>query len=132
MRALFLAASLGLYSTSYAAAQNATLCASLMTAYEEESKSASLSWAEAAGDNSATRATLKQLEINNHLLAKQMNLTLMIQHKCPMPQQPVGVLEYPLPAMKCSTAMLSPRTSDAPLPDCDTSKWSRPVARKKG
>jgi hypothetical protein len=75
--------------------------------------------------------TRKQLEIENHLLANQMNLTLMIQHKCPMPQQSVGVNEYPLLALKCSNVMLAAHTSKEPLPDCDVGKWVRPWPGKK-
>ena len=56
--------------------QEQDTCTALTRAYESASKLASLSWAEGIGDNSAPRQTMKNIEINNYLLVKQMNLTL--------------------------------------------------------
>ena len=41
------------------------------------------------GDDSAVRATQSELMINNALLLIQINLTLMIQARCPTPTDPI-------------------------------------------
>jgi hypothetical protein len=121
-----LIASALLTSPSKAASPNGA-CTALLNAYETESKQASLSWAEGFADNSAPRATLRNLEVNNHLMAKQIDLTLLIQHKCQIPPDPVSTNDYPTDALGCHLAMMKAPGSDARLPACNMENWKRGV-----
>ena len=122
MRKSFILVAFALIFSNHAYAQPKDLCSQLMEAYDQSAKSASLSWAQGVGDNSAPRATLRELEISNQLIARQINLTLMIQYKCPLPRTPASSNEYISNAVSCSTALLMNKKSP---PECDLKKWKR-------
>lgn len=98
-------------------------CTKLMDAYNAAAKIASSEAARTIGDNSAARATLSATKISNEMVARQMNLILMIQWKCPLPTTPVMTDEFPLDAVKCQTELIK---GNSHAPECDTSLWRRP------
>ena len=96
---------LGLSSATPALAQSP--CGSLALSWDQNMKEMALSKADSFGERSVPRAALRQAEIGNQLLKQQMNLTLMIQHKCPLPVDAIDDgSAYLTDALQCSTAMI--------------------------
>lgn len=58
-------------------------------------------------DNSAPRATLANIKINNDLLAASMNLAQMIARKCPLPDVVASANPNPVKSTRCATALLT-------------------------
>jgi len=109
-------------ASSASAQSNTTACDQLKSAYELASKEASYDLNEARTANSAMQATQMDLEANNWLLVKQMDLTLIIQNKCAVPSEPVFADEYALPAAKCGLTELSRQQHP---PECNMATWAR-------
>jgi hypothetical protein len=97
-------------------------CQELMRAYEIQGKSMSLESAEVIGDNSVYRAILKEMKINNLNIARQMNLSLMVSQRCPLPETPVVLNEYMMDALKCATEQTK---GNYRAPECDFAKWNK-------
>lgn len=107
-------------------------CAQFEVAIENNLKQLALEDAEGIGDNSAPRATLSELKIQNFLLVISMNLQLMRDNGCPAKKEPISTARYMLPAMQCNTELLKVRldqVSGKPVgssglpPACDISTW---------
>ncbi|MEN2991098.1 hypothetical protein WG926_22490 [Tistrella sp. BH-R2-4] len=97
-------------------------CAQLMEAYENQGKLMSMAQAETAVDNSVYRAINTAMKVNNWQLSRQMNLTLMIQNKCPLPGDPVWLNDYSLNATECQIEMIK---GNYKATECDMGKWTR-------
>lgn len=119
MRWVWLAAATGFVCSSALAQQP---CARLLDAYNEAGKQASLTWAEAIGDDSAPRQIMAKTEINSYLLLKLINLQLIIQNKCVAPSEPAEYLEYTSQALACNSAIMNGKKNSK---KCDLSTWKR-------
>lgn len=75
-------------------------------------------------DNSAPRATLRELRVNNQLQLIAINLQLMIKANCAMPAQPVDIQAYAGQANACGSA-ISKRGLGARPEECFIEKWQR-------
>lgn len=118
---LKIAVAASLLATGPALAQTDPICASLTDAYTEAAKHISLTWAGHFGDNSAPRSTNRWLEINAHMLARQMNLQMLIERKCPLPDLPVRVIEYPQHINECGPELAKGYVHS---PACAVSGWT--------
>lgn len=96
------------------------VCESLSTELDYGNKQIAMSKSEGFGDNSAPRATMRKMDINNQLQINSMTLMLMIQQKCTMPKSADTSVYYFTEAMKCGTARIR---GSADAPECDMSKW---------
>src|SRR5688572_14824759 len=74
------------------------------------------------GDNSAPRATLRAIQVNNELLLISANVQLMALNKCPPLAEPITGYEYVAGAISCATARLKGVTKP---PECERDKWER-------
>lgn len=93
-------------------------CEQLKSLYDDQDKHIALINVRGIGDDSAPRATLRQLQKLEHLLQKQMLLDFMTRKKCKFPDHVSS--QYRLNAIKCGTQILKGNSSH---PDCDKSKW---------
>ena len=106
-------------------------CSGLADAIEHSLKIIASEDAEGIGDNSAPRATLSELKMNNQLLLISVHLQLMRDNGCAKRKEPVRPGAYMLPALECKNAMLQmrlgrevPKLEGGALPlACDMSKW---------
>ena len=104
-------------------------CSALMTRYDLAERKAAL----AATDNVFERNTVREngykLEILGTLIERQINLSLMIDAKCPLPQEPATALgdAYLESAVECSGDKIV--KGDPKSPHCDMSKWVRQKSR---
>ena len=119
---MFAVAGLAIAAQPAFAAENS--CANYMKAYEQGAKAASLTWAEGVGDDSAPRATMRNVETSHYLIVEQMNLEMMIAAHCPLPTEGASVNPYLTPAIECQTARLKRGSTPNP-PECDMTKWTR-------
>ena len=103
-------------------AQASADCASLRRAYDLESKYVSLAWAETVPGDDAAQRSAKWNEVVARMISRQMNLTLMLQNRCKIPENPVYIGEYAKDALQCRMAE---STGDPDSPLCDVSKWTR-------
>ena len=99
---------------------SAVECDGFLKSIDTSLKLIAMSRAEAIGDNSAPRATLRTLEIANELQLISINVSLMTSNRCTLPSEPIHTGKYLLNALKCSTERIK-GVADSPL--CDTSKW---------
>lgn len=97
-------------------------CARLSTDYVGFSKDLAANNAEAIGDNSAPRATLRAMEDSNTLARAKMTLDLMRDNRCTLPKAAPDDITYLLPALTCATDRLKARGTETP-PSCDRSSW---------
>lgn len=117
---LFLRAAVAAAAFVAAPAFAQSTCDALQLAIEAEIKDAALSSVLGIGDNSAPRATLRQLEIANNLSTIQANLTLMAQNKCPARTAPIIPAVYLSNALDCNIAIMK---GEKNAPACDKSTW---------
>ena len=104
-------------------------CADLSKAVEFQLKKAASSSAEGITDNSAPRATLRELRISNSLALVGMNLTLMAQNKCPPRQKPVNPMIYFGEALDCEIAT---QKGEKDSPRCKMDTWQGVIAPASG
>jgi hypothetical protein len=97
-------------------------CKDLMTDFEFGHKSISWIWVNGVGDDSSVRATSRELEISNWLAVMNMDLTLMIQSKCPLPSYSPKLASYASSALDCVKAQ---RSGKKEPPECNRDKWKR-------
>ena len=117
MRNNFLALSL-LSLCSPLFAQNT--CSALNEAVDLQLKKAAQNWVEGVGDNSAPRATLRELETSNALALARMNLDLATLNKCPIRTKPLNPMIYMTEAIECNLQMLK-GVKDSPA--CKMQDW---------
>lgn len=82
--------------------------------------------AEGVGDNSAPRATLREMRTANELTLANMTLQLMQAHRCALPDREPSGAAYSLAALQCRNAMMrmSPGQRDLPA-ECNRGGWER-------
>jgi len=105
-----------------AGAQDGGTCKGLMAAFEKAGKEASLSWAQEIVAKDTQKALLMALDVHNYMIARQMNLMLMVQHKCAVPSAPVAIHEYSSAAVRCLNAVSAGLHDDAA---CKREDWER-------
>ena len=79
-------------------------------------------FAEGVADNSAPRATMREMREANDLALAQMTLQFMRDNRCPLPKRAPSAGTYLTSALECSTARLKARGTETP-PECDRSRW---------
>lgn len=97
-------------------------CDVLSDAVELEIKKSAAVFAEGFTDDSAPRATLREMRIANSLSLAQINLNIMAQNKCPPRQQPVNPMDYLTDALSCELAQ---QKGEKDSPACDKGNWKR-------
>jgi hypothetical protein len=95
-------------------------CADLHKRYDMTHRAIAAIDAEDIGDNSAPRATLRQLKILSEKQDQLILLEFMRSRGCPAPSAVGASVLYMLPAMECATAKLTGKELEA---KCDQSKW---------
>jgi hypothetical protein len=106
---------------SSASGQPATgKCTALASDYDQIEKAMASRWADSLGDNSAPRATLREMEDANGLAQAQIILTLMQANRCPLPDHAPSLKRYVSAALACSTARLK---SSSEAPECKMESW---------
>lgn len=132
--ACLLSASLGFAESAPAK----SLCSQLDDVVEGSFKVIAQEDAESVADNSAPRATLSAIKINNLLLVAAMNLQIMRDNGCTPKKGPYSQSRYVLPAMRCHTDMLKLRLGQevvkmpgSSLPaSCDFQTW-KPLGQEE-
>jgi len=97
-------------------------CKSFSDTIEHSLKLIAMADTRGIGDNSAPRATLDELRINNNLARIQINLELMKASGCALPKDPIRQSDYMSNALDCSLAELK---GNSKAPECDLTKWVR-------
>lgn len=95
-------------------------CTALAADYDQIEKAMASRWASSVGDNSAPRATLREMEDSNGLAQAQIVLTLMQASRCPLPDHAPSIKRYFSAALACSTARLK---SSSDVPECKMETW---------
>jgi hypothetical protein len=126
MKSIYRAAVVAVAMCASTSAFAQSACDALQKAIESEIKEAALSSANGLGDNSAPRATMRQIEIANNLSIIQANIALMAQNKCPPRTAPINPGVYLSEALSCSLAILK---SEKDPPACDKSTWKGSAAQ---
>ncbi len=107
------------------------LCVTFDLAIEGALKEVAFRRAAGIADNSAPRATVKELMISNQLLLLSMNLQLRAANGCAPLKEPLAPERYLKQAMICQTDLLNAQLgkevakkagSELPL-SCDTDAW---------
>jgi tol-pal system protein YbgF len=77
--------------TTPSSAKAQDVCAGLLRAYEENDQSILHTHAWESRDNTALQQTVREARLTRLILANQLNLTLMIQQGCAIPERPVSL-----------------------------------------
>lgn len=111
-------------ATTPAAAPAATAgtCATLMRQYDGASMDLAANFASSLGDNSAPRATLRQMEDANSLATAKIAMDLMRDNRCPMPKSAPSMAPYVSQALSCTTDRMKATGNESP-PSCDRANW---------
>lgn len=105
-----------------AAGKPAGTCSGLTNQWDSIEKDLAAREAEGFGDNSAPRATLRELENSNDLARAQMILSLMQSGRCALPESPPNYVVYITNALSCSTERLKGTKNPA---ECDRKTWKK-------
>ena len=95
-------------------------CTALAADYDQIEKAMASRSTDSLGDNSAPRATLREMEDANGLAQAQIILTLMQTNRCPLPDHAPSIKRYFSAALACSTARLK---SSSEAPECQMESW---------
>ena len=95
-------------------------CSAFNDAVELQLKKAAQNWVAGVGDNSAPRATLRELETSNALALARMNLDLATLNKCPVRTKPLNPMIYMGEALDCNLQTLK-GVKDSPA--CKMQDW---------
>jgi hypothetical protein len=95
-------------------------CTALTSDYDQIEKAMASRWTDSLGDNSAPRATLREMEDSNGLAQAQIILTLMQANRCPLPDHAPSLKRYLSAALACSTARLK---SSSEAAECKMETW---------
>lgn len=104
------------------AAALAGTCATLMRQYDGASMDLAANFASSVGDNSAPRATLRQMEDANSLATAKIALDLMRDNRCPMPKSAPSMGPYVSQALACATDRMKASGSESPE-SCKRENW---------
>jgi hypothetical protein len=92
----------------------------LIADYDQIEKAMASRWADSISDNSAPRATLREMQDANGLAKAQIIVTLLQANKCALPDYAPSIKRYVSAALTCSTDRLQ-AGSDAP--SCKMDNW---------
>lgn len=104
------------------AAAPAGTCATLMRQYDGASMDLAAGFAESVGDNSAPRATLREMENANALSTAKIALDLMRDNRCPMPKSAPSTATYMSAALTCRTDRFKATGTESPE-SCKRENW---------
>lgn len=104
------------------AAAPAGTCATLMRQYDGASMDLAANFASSVGDDSAPRATLRQMEDANSLAKAQIAMDLMRDNRCPMPKSAPSIGPYVNQALSCATDRMKASASVSPE-SCKRENW---------
>lgn len=76
-------------------------------------------------DDSAPRATMHEIRMNNQLQLIGINTRLLIQQHCATSTEPTLLNVYASSALDCALALQNRSGSSGVPPECDRSKWER-------
>jgi hypothetical protein len=96
-------------------------CAAFDAAIEQRLKSIAMNQINSVIESSAMRQTSREGDTANHLHLVALNLTLMIQNKCPISTTPLDPNVYFTEALACRKAQLGTKSDN--LPACDFATW---------
>eukprot|EP00919_Chromeraceae_sp_WS-2016_P016758 GHVR01040063.1.p1 GENE.GHVR01040063.1~~GHVR01040063.1.p1 ORF type:complete len:133 (-),score=10.37 GHVR01040063.1:55-453(-) len=108
--------------TAGAAAAEPMGCEKLMDEYVQVNKELSAIWADGIVDDSAPRATNRELKALNGRMIQSMSIDMMIAKNCPLPDQPSSFVIYLSPALACSTEGYK-GTKESIAAKCDRATW---------
>lgn len=97
-------------------------CGTLMRQYDGASMDLAANFASSVGDNSAPRATLRQMEDANSLATAKIALDLIRDTRCPTPKSAPSMAPYISQALTCSTERMKASGSESPA-SCDRANW---------
>jgi hypothetical protein len=82
--------------------------------------------AEEVGDNSAPRATMREMRTANQLMLARITLDLMQASHCQLPTREPVSAAYALPALQCRNAIMRMQAGQRDLPpECNRENWQR-------
>lgn len=96
-------------------------CEVLSSDWKRYEQNMSSRFVDGIADNSAPRATMREMREANDLMSAQITLQFMRDSKCTLPKRAPSASTYMSDALACSTARL--KGGDDP-PECDRSKWT--------
>jgi len=97
-----------------------SVCIDLGNAVEHQLKKSASDFADGITDNSAPRATLREVRTSNSLALARMNIELMGQNKCPPRTKPVDPMIYLGEALDCE---LATQRGEKDSPKCKLDEW---------
>jgi hypothetical protein len=106
-------------SASWAIGEPSQLCKQLESQIEGAEMSISANYAEGVGDNSAPRATLRELRTSNEWAEIRVSLSQMQANRCPTLTRVISGTRFMTPALTCATDRLGATTPDS----CKRSTW---------
>ena len=109
-----------IFSTSESLAVDGKLCEVYQNVYDRANKEISSAVAKGIGDNSAPRATLREMRVLNERMLQMITLEQMHFHGCNLPKKTSSKIEYITPAINCETARLKGKSGAL---ECESSKW---------
>jgi hypothetical protein len=95
-------------------------CARLGADFDQVEKALASRWANSIADNSAPRATVREMENANDLSRASMIITLMQANKCALPDHAPSLKRYLSAALTCATERLK---SGPEAPACKMETW---------
>lgn len=111
-----------LAAATAAAAPNNT-CTALSNQWIASEKELSDIYADGVADNSAPRATLREMRKANELTRANMVLTFMVQNHCPLPKSPPSDVTYMSSATQCRLDMMKGVGGTAVPESCKRETW---------
>ncbi|HEU0099436.1 MAG TPA: hypothetical protein VFQ67_11760 [Allosphingosinicella sp.] len=121
------AASLLFFAAPVSAQTASGKCAALTADYDQIEKAMASRWSSSLGDNSAPRATMREMEDSNGLAQAQIILTLMQANRCTLPDHAPSIKRYLSAALACGTARLK---GGAEVPECKMEAWQPSVSTR--
>ncbi|MHA6722852.1 hypothetical protein [Sphingomonas sp. RS2018] len=106
------------------AAASTGTCAVLMRQYDGASMDLASGFAASVGDNSAPRATLREMENGNALATAKIALDLMRDNRCAMPKSAPSTAPYLTAALNCRNDQLKASRAESPE-SCKRENWTR-------
>ena len=130
MKILIVAGMAALIAVSGAQAQTAatsptkslTTCEALTADWRRVEQNMADRFVEALGDNSAPRATMREMREANDLAIAAMTLQFMRDNKCPLPKRAPNTGTYLTAALECSKARREAGATTSP-PACQRENW---------
>ena len=107
-----------------AATPGASRCAVLSADYRRIEQNLADRFAEGIVDNSAPRATMREMQNANDLAVAALTVQFMRDNRCALPARAPVAATYMSSALECSTARLRNRGTESPA-ECNRETWRR-------